>query len=310
MKKSVLAVLTALSTFSGFSQEIDPEQAYRDSIESTFSYQHGNITLRNGIGVLEVPPGFKYLDPAQAERVLVDLWGNPRSADMSMGMMLPEKSSVMDGDSYVFNIEYDEMGYVKDDDADDIDYNELLTEIQKETEEANAERTKLGYEPVIIVGWASAPFYDKDRKILHWAKEAKFGSAEVNTLNYNVRVLGRKGVLILNAIAQMPALPAVKQDVSKVLDIVKFNEGFQYKDFDPSIDQVAAWTIGGLVAGKILAKVGILALILKFWKLIILAIGAVGAGIWQKIKRKKEAEPQPIVEPATPSLPEGESGAV
>ncbi|RYD70214.1 MAG: DUF2167 domain-containing protein, partial [Sphingobacteriales bacterium] len=108
-----------------------------------------------------------------------------------------------------------------------------------------------------------------------WAKEIKFGSAEINTLNYNVRILGRKGVLILNAIASVNSLAVVKADIPKVLNSVHFSDGNKYNDFNPEIDEVAAWTIGGLVAGKILAKVGFFALILKFWKFI--AIGAVAA---------------------------------
>jgi hypothetical protein len=38
---------------------------------------------------------------------------------------------------------------------------------------------------------------------LYWARELKFGEQPVNTLNYNIRVLGRKGVLVLNFIANM-----------------------------------------------------------------------------------------------------------
>ena len=40
------------------------------------------------------------------------------------------------------------------------------------------------------------------------------------------------------------------------------------------MDDVAAYGIGGLIAGKILAKAGFFAVILKFWKII--AVGAIG----------------------------------
>jgi len=43
-----------------------------------------------------------------------------------------------------------------------------------------------------------------------------------------------------------------------------------------------------LVAGKILAKVGFFALIVKFWKLIALAIAGAGGGIWKYFKRRKK----------------------
>ncbi|MBK9490045.1 MAG: DUF2167 domain-containing protein [Haliscomenobacter sp.] len=255
MKKVLFSIIASMIALVAFTQ--DPDVQFQiDSIEKTFTYEHGTITLKNGIGQIVVPDGFKYLNPAQAERVIVDLWGNPGGENITLGLILPEDQGVLNERGYVFNIQYDEIGYVKDNDADKIDYDELMTEMQKEAVEANKLRKEQGYEPIYMVGWAAKPFYDSNKKILHWAKEIKFGTNDVNTLNYNVRVLGRKGVLILNAIATMADLPLVKKDVPLVLDIVQFNDGFKYQDFDPKIDEVAAWTIGGLVAGKLLAKVG------------------------------------------------------
>jgi uncharacterized membrane-anchored protein len=271
MKKTTLTVIACLFTFFMYSQEEETQKKV-DSIEKTFKYEHGSIDFKNGIGKINVPKGFKYLNPAQAERVLVELWGNPKGENLTLGLLLPENQGVMNQDGYVFNIQYDEIGHVEDDDADDVNYDDLLAEMQKETIEENKERQKEGYEPVTIVGWAAKPFYDKDRKILHWAKEIKFGKSSVNTLNYNVRILGRKGVLVLNAIATENELPLVQKDINKVLDIVQFNDGYKYEDFDSSVDDVAAWTIGGLVAGKVLAKVGFFAIIAKFGKLIVLGL--------------------------------------
>ncbi|HXH19912.1 MAG TPA: DUF2167 domain-containing protein [Chitinophagales bacterium] len=263
-------------------------QAYYDSVESSFTYEHGDITLENGVATLRIPEGFKYLNATQSEIVLKDLWGNPNGE--CLGMIFPKDMGPMTDASWAFVVTYDEIGYVKDDDADKIDYNDLLKEMQKETAEANQEREKLGYERVELVGWAAQPFYDKERKILHWAKELKFGDSEANTLNYNVRVLGRKGVMVMNAVGAIDQLPEVNSNISKVLDIVNFGEGQKYSDFDPDIDEVAAWTLGGLVAGKVLAKAGFLAFILKNIKLIILGVVAAAGGIWKLMSgRGKEA---------------------
>lgn len=305
MKKTALTIILCLLTFFMYSQD-ENELKKLDSIEKTFKYEHGIINLKNGIGKINVPNGFKYLNPVQAERVLVDLWGNPKGENLTLGLLLPENQGVMNQDGYVFNIQYDEIGHVEDDDADDVDYDDLLTEIQKETVEENKERQKAGYEPVSIVGWAAKPFYDKDRKILHWAKEIKFGTSSVNTLNYNVRILGRKGVLVLNAIATENELPLVQKDITKVLDIVQFNDGYKYEDFDSNVDEVAAWTIGGLVAGKVLTKVGFLAIFAKFGKLILLGLlGFIGAfknkirGWFSKSKNtENEQEPEEMEEVA------------
>ncbi|MBK6666771.1 MAG: DUF2167 domain-containing protein [Saprospiraceae bacterium] len=139
-----------------------------------------------------------------------------------------------------------------------------------------------------MIGWASPPYYDSNRKVLHWAKELKFGESEINTLNYNLRVLGRKGIFLINAIADMKALPQVKQNVDKVLSSVSFNSGSKYEDFDPKMDNVAAYTVGGLVAGKVLAKAGFFVFLAKFWKLIAVALAASGGYILNFFKSKKK----------------------
>jgi uncharacterized membrane-anchored protein len=47
-----------------------------------------------------------------------------------------------------------------------------------------------------------------------------------------------------------------------------------------------------LVAGKVLAKVGFFALILKFWKIILVGLGTVGIAVRKFFLRKKEQEEQ------------------
>lgn len=262
-------------------------RSYADSIDASMKYEKGTIKLSNGIATIRVPEGYKYLDAKQSNYVLTDLWGNPEGQG-SLGMLFPEHAGPMSDSSWCFNIEYDEIGYVEDDDAEDIDYEELLTNMQKEVSEANSERVAQGYETVELVGWASAPYYDADKKILHWAKEVKFGDSEDNTLNYNVRVLGRKGVLILNAIASMENVQAVKSNVNAVTNIVAFTDGNKYENFNPDVDQVAAYSIGGLVAGKVLAKVGFFAGLLKFWKVIIFAIAGGATSLWKWLSGRRE----------------------
>ena len=143
-------------------------------------------------------------------------------------------------------------------------------------EAANEYRLSNGYPKLDLVGWASEPYYDAESKKLHWAKELHFEGEEINTLNYNIRILGRKGVLQLNFISDMQELPLVKADIPKMLPSVDFNPGFQYREFDPKLDQVAAVGIGGLIAGKVLAKTGVLAVLAKFGKFIIAGLIAFG----------------------------------
>ncbi|WP_282053669.1 DUF2167 domain-containing protein [Maribacter luteus] len=259
------------------------EEAFQkviDSIENSFSYQYGEIDLQDGLAKLKVPEGYKFLDETQSAYVLTQLWGNPPSE--VLGLLFPEEiSPISDNFTYAVEIEYSEEGYIDDDDAGDIDYDELLAEMKKDVSDVNSQRMEQGYGSMDLIGWASAPFYDHANKKLHWAKELKFEDAEVNTLNYNIRVLGRKGYLNMNAIGDIDVLPVFNRDIDKILASVEFTKGNRYSDFNPDMDDVAAYGIGGLIAGKILAKAGFFAVILKFWKII--AVGAIGLfGVFKK----------------------------
>lgn len=254
-------------------------QAYVDSVNATFHYQTGHIVLPGGIGELTVPRGFRYLDSTQSGYVLHKLWHNPPQANL--GMLFPDDAAPLAKKSWGYIVEYDPIGYVKDDDADDINYDELLEDMQKESEEANPAREAAGYDAVHVYGWGAKPYYEKQQHTLHWAKLLRFGRGIEQTLNYNVRILGRKGVLIFNAVAEPEDLPEIKASVPGLLSNVQFVRGEQYRDFQPGLDEVAAYSIGGLVAGKVLAKVGVFALIAKFGKFILLGLGAA----WAAIKR-------------------------
>ncbi len=263
-------------------------QKYRDSIDKTFNYQTGEVSLDNGLALLKVPVGYRFLDKKQAEYVLTDLWGNPPGGNTGLlGMLVKENESPVEV-SYAVEISYSEEGYIEDDDAEDIDYDDLLESMQDDTKSVNPERIKQGYPSIELVGWASSPFYDQKTKKLHWAKELKFGGYDENTLNYNIRVLGRKGFINLNVIGDMNVLEDVKSNLDPILASVEFNEGNRYDDFNPDIDEVAAYGIGGLIAGKILAKTGFLAILLKFWKFIALGIGGAFMAFKKKIFGTKE----------------------
>jgi len=302
MKKIFLTILINLLSTIAFSQaETDAEiQAKMDSVEKSFTYEYGTIHLKNDIGQVVIPEGFKYLNAEQAERVIVDFWGNPRSENLTLGLILPKSQGIMNENGYAFNIQYDAIGHVKDDDAGDINYEELLQEMQKDANEENKKREKEGYPAIKIMGWAAKPFYDKEKKILHWAKEIQFAGQESNILNYNIRILGRKGVLVLNAIATMPNFASVQKDIPQIAGIVQFSAGNTYKDFNPSVDQVATWTIGGLVAGKVLAKVGFFAMLLKFWKIIAVAVAGAFGLVWKKMRgAKEEPASKPVMQTET-----------
>src|SRR5262245_66692803 len=138
-------------------------------------------------------------------------WGNPPgAADGVLGMLIPTASSPVSKGGWGIVITFDEDGYVNDSDAAKMDYGKLLKEMQDQAAEANEERRKQGFHAVRLVGWAEPPSYDSATHKMYWAKDPVFGDETDHTLNYSIRILGRRGVLVLNAVASMDQVGAIR----------------------------------------------------------------------------------------------------
>lgn len=274
----------------------EDQQAYREwaqSIWDSLDRKSGEIKLANNVATLNIPEAFYYLSPEDTEKVLVEIWGNP-PGQQTLGMIFPSHYTPFDDNAWGVTLGYEEDGYVDDKNAESIDYDDLLEQMQADTAAANEQRVQQGYQKIALVGWAARPFYDASAKKIYWAKELAFSGEPQNTLNYNIRALGRKGVLVMNFIAGMGQLEEINTNLDTVLALAEFNEGFRYQDFDPDIDEVAAYGVGALVAGKVLAKTGLIATVLlalkKFWIIIAVALFGVVKTLFGR--KKKEAVKQ------------------
>lgn len=265
----------------------DEYMAWATQVWESLDRQTGLIKINEAGVTLNVPENFYYLSPKDSETVLVDVWGNP-SGQGVLGMLFPAEMTPFDQGSWAATIEYEEDGYVADDDAEDIDYAELLEQMKADTQIASEERVLQGYETIELVGWAATPFYDSAAHKLHWAKEIKFENEPDNTLNYNIRVLGRKGVLVLNFIAGMDQKQLIESNLDAVLALAEFDQNSKYSDFNPDLDKVAAYGLGALVAGKVIAKTGFFVVALVFLKkfgiFIVLGVGALLKGLFSRKK--------------------------
>ena len=299
MHRFLLAVMLFFSLNAAGVQAApqEPQQSAEQFLAS-LNFQKGRITLPGNIATLDLPPAFRYLAPADTARLLEQGWGNPPGST-TLGMIVPAEVSPLSEEGWGVVVTYDKDGHVKDDDADSIDYADLLKEIQEGMVEDNKERKEQGYPAMTLVGWAEKPHYDKAQHKLYWAKELRTEGAGANGLNYNIRVLGREGVLVLNAVASLEQLLKVRTEMQQVTAFTNFNQGHRYADFNAQTDKVAEYGIAALVAGGVAAKLGffgkLLALLIAFKKLIILGFAALASLLWKLFRREKPAAPAPAV---------------
>lgn len=257
-----------------------------DALMAGLRFKTGPQKLFGRAMQLDLPPGYQFLSASDAQKVLADLWGNPREAVSHVkGMIVPPNVALDAEDGWAVVLTYDRSGYVSDEDADSIDYDALLGDLKARTAQSNERRAALGATPMTLVGWAVPPTYDRRAKVLHWAKELAYGE-DGRTLNFDVRVLGRYGVASMNCVSSMRELPAVQARVEELGRLATFTDGYRYDDFDPDTDETSAGgmaglIVGGAVATKVAAKVGLLKgawlALLAFKKWIILGlIGVAG----------------------------------
>jgi uncharacterized membrane-anchored protein len=225
---------------------------------ATLKQQHGTITLPSGIATMKLNDEFYYLDPKDTERLLTEGWGNP-PGHKTLGMIIPKAVNPLTASGWGVIVSYKDDGHISDEDAAKIDYADLLKQMQEEDEEDNKERQKQGYAGLHLLGWAEQPHYDEASHKMYWARELKADDAEDSTLNYSIRVLGRKGVLELNAVAAMADLPMIKQELPKVIAFTNFTDGNLYTDYNPGTDKLASYGLAALVGGGLAAKAGLFA---------------------------------------------------
>src|SRR5258708_38070047 len=222
-----------------------------------------------GLAEIKVPEGYRFAG-ADGTRKFLELTQNPPSGN-ELGVLIPERKENDPSNGFWFVIfEFHEIGYVKDDDRDKLNADNLLKELQTNTEQGNKERAKHGWPSYTIDGWYKPPYYDVSTRNLTWATRGHSleNGKEEKSVNYSVRILGRRGTVDVDLVLGPDAVSTVLPRFADMLGGFSFKSGHSYAEFRPG-DKVAEYGLAALVAGGATAiafKTGLLA---KFWKLIV-----------------------------------------
>ena len=284
MIKGWIVSIAACFAFAGtaIAQETAPrtpqEQAAADA------WQRASDAMIEGPSVIELkdqatlalPASYGFI-PKKEAVALMDLMGND-TGETFIGLVFP----LADEKGYFFTLDYEHSGYISDEDAKDWDTDELFQSLKDGTEAANVHREKQGVPPIVVTRWIETPAYESATHRLVWAAEVrlKHGEDRDPGVNYNTYVLGREGYVSLNLVTAASTVENDKPAAHELLQAISFNGGRQYGDFNSSTDKVAAYGLAALVGGIAAKKLGLLALIaataVKFGKLILVAIAALG----------------------------------
>jgi uncharacterized membrane-anchored protein len=154
-----------------------------------------------------------------------------------------------------------------------------------------------------ITGWSDPPHYDSRTHNLVWGILAKDDQGE-EVVNYNVRVLGREGVMSITLVDDPARIAASKSSLAGILSRFEYRPGRKYSEWRQG-DRIAEYGLTALVAagaGAAAVKMGLFAklgkLFAKFAKVIIMGVIAVGSFLGKALKSlfgRKDAQSE--VEP-------------
>jgi uncharacterized membrane-anchored protein len=207
---------------------------------------------------IEVPQGYVFLD-AKSCQAMRKAQGEPVSGNEA-GWLEPTN------ENWAVAFEFDAIGYVKDDEKDKLDADKLLETIKRGTAAANKERERGGNPPIEVVGWEIPPKYDPVTHNLEWAIRGSVEGRQI--LNYNTRLLGRKGVMEVVLIVEPEKLAQTLPTFRKLLTGYSFQTGQSYAEYRAG-DKVAKVGLAALIAGGAAvgaAKLGLFAWLAVFFK--------------------------------------------
>lgn len=258
--------------------------AQAQSVED-LPWQQGPTTGQLGsTASIKVPAGYMFLGPDGA-REFNRLTENPSPG-------VDEYVFAKQDMSWIAFFSFDPVGYVKDDEK--LDPADLLSSAKEGTEASNEERRSNGWEPIHVTGWAFQPKYDPTIKSLEWAFRLRGENSTNDSINYNTRLLGRRGVMGVLLLTSPEELDGAVADFKTRLPGYSFNSGETYAEFRDG-DNVAAYGLAALVTGgaaAVAAKKGFFAVIaaflLKGWKLILIALAG-GFAVFRKMFSKEDA---------------------
>jgi uncharacterized membrane-anchored protein len=266
----------------------EPEEA-AEPLPPGMTAGPAQVKLGSNAG-LAVPEGALFGDQA-ATKSMLEKSGNLTSG-REVGMLLAD-------DDVAVIFEFDPSGYVKDDDKDALDADKMLASLREGQDEANEELKKLGRPELEIARWQVKPHYEASSHNLEWGPVVKNKQNGHETVNYNVRLLGRRGVMEVTLLVSPEQLDAKLPWFRSTLKGFGYSQGEDYASFRQG-DKVAEYGLAALVTGGAVAVAAKSGLLGKLWKVILAALAALGAGVKRMFsgKRAPPAEPSSAEPPA------------
>ncbi len=263
-----------------------------------------------------LPAGRSYL-PAEAARELAKEAGLEWKPT-TQGLIAPEGDSLR----WLAPVDLLDDGYIKSDPAA-LDAEKLLAAFQAGLPEVNTQRASAGQPPVALAGWLNAPALDEKNRLSACVSVASQtgGGAPDRFFNCETWALGRQGAVKISLAEGGEQADRLKGEALALAQTIVYDHDKAYEDANPEMDKVAPYTAADLLTSDVSAKtapvrppvetrdadgkLGLMALVAKLWKAMLIALAAMACvfALWRRRgKRAPVGRETPRIAPSAPAI--------
>lgn len=266
--------------------------SHADSVERypASEFNTANIVELEDIARIDAPDSFIILD-AEGTQELMEYTGNTYD-DSHIAAFIPES-----GEWFAI-ISWLPVGHIEDDEAQDLDTDELIAQMRTNTEMDNRVRQKQGLPQLGPPDWHQVPLYYPEKHAVEWATEFStfdpdFLEEPEPTVNYRSLLLGRKGFLMVTWVGGPEQMAYAIPDFKGMVNTIFYKAGQGYEDYSHG-DKIADFGLKALMIGGGAAVLsspggGIAKLFKRIWKLLV--IGAIAVATFFKKLFRRPAKP-------------------
>jgi uncharacterized membrane-anchored protein len=227
---------------------------------------------------IDIPQGFVFL-PEKGAKVIMKESGNLVNGK-------EEGLLIKNGKGWSVLFEFDDDGYVKDDDKEEaLNAEKMLKAIHDSEPDVNRQLEEAGLPKQHVTGFAMPPKYNEKTNNFEWAIRFTTEGKQTETVNYNTKLLGRRGVMTATLMVDPDQMEAVLPEYQELLAGYRYVKGDTYAEYRQG-DKLATYGFTGLMVGGgalVASKLGLFgklfAVLAKGGKAVFAGIAVLVAGI-------------------------------
>ena len=196
-------------------------------------------------------PAERVFLPKDKARELVEGAGHQWD-DSTVGVVLGEAT----GSEWLAFVDLLDDGYIKDNEASNLDATKLLDAYKVGVAADNEARVRAGAKPLVVTGWVDAPRYDEMHRLVSCvgASAEPVSDPKNGIVNCTSYALGRSGAFKVIVATSGEGYAKLKDEASKIAGSIVYDPGKGYADVDLVKDPISPYGLVALATGSFAAK--------------------------------------------------------